>query len=182
MTGRPRIFTVGHSTQDLLGLLGLLRAHGVEALADVRAHPGSRRMPRFNREELGRELAGRGIGYRHLAELGGRRRPAPGGPNQGWQVEAFRGYADHMASAEFEAGLERLQAMARERPTAIMCAEGLWWRCHRRLVADALVTRGWDVIHIAPDGGATAHELTSFAVPDGMRLTYPPAQAPLPPG
>ena len=181
MSGRARVFTVGHSTHDLSRLVELLREHGVGAIADVRAHPGSRRMPRFNREVLGRELPGQGIGYHHIPELGGRRRPVPEGPNRGWQVEAFRGYADHMASDEFAAGLERLQTVARQRPTAIMCAEGLWWRCHRRLVADALVIRGWEVVHIAPDGGATAHELTSFAVPDGSRLTYPPAQGSLPP-
>ena len=182
MSARPRIYTVGHSTHDLPRLLELLRAHGVAAVADVRAHPGSRRMPRFNRDALTRELEDEAIVYRHIPELGGRRRPVPGGPNQGWQVEGFRGYADHMASAEFQVGLDRLQEMARERPTAIMCAEGLWWRCHRRLVADALVIRGWEVVHIAPDGGATAHELTSFALPDGTRLTYPPAQDLLQPG
>ena len=182
MSARPRIFTVGHSTHGLPRLLELLYAHGVRAVADVRAHPASRRMPRFNLDALARELAGAGIGYSHLPELGGRRRPAPAGPNQGWQVEAFRGYADHMASGDFAVGLDRLQAMARHRPTAIMCAEGLWWRCHRRLVADALLLRGWDVVHIAPDATTTAHELTPFAVPDGTRLTYPPAQASLGPG
>ena len=181
MTARPRIFTVGHSTHELSALLELLRAHDVGAVADVRAYPGSRRMPRFNREALARALATAGIGYRHLPELGGRRRPAGGGQNQGWEVEAFRAYADHMASGEFALGLDRLQAMARQRPTAVMCAEGLWWRCHRRLVADALLIRGWDVVHIAPDASVTAHELTSFAVPDGTGLTYPPAQASLRP-
>jgi uncharacterized protein (DUF488 family) len=181
MSARPRIFTVGHSTHELPELVELLRAHGVGAVADVRAHPGSRRMPRFNREALERELPGRGLRYLHLPELGGRRRPAAGGANRGWQVEAFRGYADHMASDEFAAGLERLEAIARRQPAAVMCAEGLWWRCHRRLVADALVISGWEVVHIAPDGGATVHELTSFAVPDGGRLTYPPAQGSLRP-
>lgn len=182
MSARPRIFTVGHSTHELQRLLEVLRGHGVGALADVRAHPGSRRMPRFNRDALARELEREGIAYRHLPELGGRRRPVHDGPNHGWQVEAFRGYADHMASAEFQAGLDRLQEMARRWPTAIMCAEGLWWRCHRRLVADALVVRGWDVVHIAPDGGAAEHELTPFAVADGTRITYPPVQASLPSG
>jgi uncharacterized protein (DUF488 family) len=137
-------------------------------------------MPRFNREALSRELAEAGIDYVHLAELGGRRRPAADSPNPGWKVEGFRGYADHMASGEFTAGVDRLQAIARERPTAILCAEALWWRCHRRLLADALVVRGWDVLHVGPDGTATAHELTSFAAVDGTRLTYPSAQASLP--
>jgi uncharacterized protein (DUF488 family) len=154
----------------------------VGAIADVRAHPGSRRMPRFNRDALARELDGEGVVYRHIPELGGRRRPIPDGPNQGWRVESFRGYADHMASAEFQAGVDHLQEMARRWPTTIMCAEGVWWRCHRRLVADALVVRGWEVVHISPDGGLTTHELTSFAVPHGPRITYPPAQASLPSG
>jgi uncharacterized protein (DUF488 family) len=180
LSARPRIHTVGHSTHELARLLELLRVYGVGGLADVRAHPGSRRMPRFKRDALARELGGEGIVYRHLPELGGRRRPVPGGANQGWRIESFRGYADHMGSAEFELGLDRLQEMARGRPTAIMCAEGLWWRCHRRLVADALVVRGWEVVHIAPDGGEAAHELTPFAVPDGTRITYPPTQASLP--
>jgi uncharacterized protein (DUF488 family) len=94
-------------------------------------------------------------------------------------VEGFRGYADHMASAEFTAGLEALQELARKRTTAVMCAEGLWWRCHRRLVSDALTVHGWEVVHIGPDGGTTAHEVTPFAVADAGRLTYPPAQASL---
>ncbi|MFL5821256.1 MAG: DUF488 family protein [Solirubrobacteraceae bacterium] len=180
MTVPPRIFTVGHSTHELPGLVELLHAHGIGTVADVRAHPGSRRMPWFNREALAGELAAAGIDYSHLPALGGRRRPAPDSPNRGWEVEAFRGYADHMASGEFAGGLERLEATARQRPTAILCAEGLWWRCHRRLVADALLVRGWEVLHIAPDAGAAAHELTPFAAVDGTRVTYPPAQASLP--
>jgi uncharacterized protein (DUF488 family) len=160
-----------------------LREHGVAALADVRAQPGSRRLPQFNRGRLERELPERGIAYVHLAELGGRRRPAAGTPNRGWQVEAFRGYADHMASAEFATGLARLEELASVHATAAMCAEALWWRCHRRLVADALNVRGWKVHHIAPSGAATAHELTPFAVVGAEdSISYPPAQGELPAG
>jgi uncharacterized protein (DUF488 family) len=148
-------------------------------VADVRVHPGSARMPWFNREALSRSLPEAGLDYVHLPQLGGRRRPRPDSPNVGWEVGGFRGYADHMDSEEFADGLERLQALARERPTAVMCAEGLWWRCHRRLIADALTVRGWEVAHIAPDGKTAAHELTEFAVVDGARLRYPPAQAAL---
>jgi len=153
----------------------------VAALADVRAQPGSRRLPQFNQGLLERELPERGIAYVHLAELGGRRRPAADTPNRGWRVEAFRGYADHMASAEFATGLARLEGLASARATAAMCAEALWWRCHRRLVADALNVRGWTVHHIAPDGATTAHELTPFAVVGAEgAISYPPAQGELP--
>ena len=175
----PRIFSVGHSTHELAELVGLLRAHEVAQVADVRAHPGSRRLPWFNHDVLSRELPARGLLYVHLAQLGGRRRPSVDSPNGGWKVEGFRGYADHMASNEFTAGIDALEALADRRATAMMCAEGLWWRCHRRLISDALTVKGWEVVHIAPDGGVTAHELTPFAVLDAGRLTYPPAQAPL---
>jgi uncharacterized protein (DUF488 family) len=178
----PRAFTVGHSTHSLSDFVVLLRGAGIEAIADVRAHPGSRRMPHFNRAELERSLPETGLGYEHFPELGGRRRALSGSPNAGWEVEAFRAYADHMASAEFDAGLTRLETLARDVPVVVMCAEGLWWRCHRRLVADALVVRGWEVVHIAPDGGTTRHELPDFAVVDDGRVSYPPAQGELPGG
>ena len=182
----PRIFSIGHSTHELPELVGLLGAHQVEQVADVRAHPGSRRLPWFNREALSCELPAHGLLYVHLPKLGGRRRPSPDSPNGGWNVEAFRGYADYMASVEFATGVAALQALARQRTTAMMCAEGLWWRCHRRLISDALTVYGWNVVHIGPDGGVTTHELTPFAVAEARRLTYPPAQASLgtsrPPG
>ena len=175
----PRIFSIGHSTHELRDFVRLLRAHRVEQVADVRAHPGSRRLPWFNLEALTRELPSYELGYVHLPRSGGRRRPSPRSPNGGWEVEGFRGYADHMAGVEFAAGLESLEALARRRATAMMCAEGLWWRCHRRLISDALTVNGWEVVHIGPDGGATTHELTPFLVPGAGRLTYPPAQASL---
>jgi uncharacterized protein (DUF488 family) len=174
-----RIFTIGHSTHPLDEFLRLLGAFEVGQVADVRRFPASRRMPWFNRDVLARELRSRGLLYVHLSALGGRRRASPDSPNGGWRVGAFRGYADHMAGAEFKAGLLALEARASERPTAVMCAEALWWRCHRRLVSDALTIQGWQVVHIGSGGEATTHELTAFAIADAGGLTYPPPQASL---
>jgi uncharacterized protein (DUF488 family) len=170
------IFTVGHSTLALDRFLSLLRDAGIGAIADVRRHPGSRRLPWFGAEELSASLATNGIAYSHLAELGGRRSRTPGSPNGGWDNAGFQGYADWMGTVEFAAGLARLEAAAGAVPTAIMCAEAQWWRCHRRLLADALVVRGWHVRHVSPDGRTTEHELTPFAVVAGGRITYPPPQ------
>jgi uncharacterized protein (DUF488 family) len=142
------------------------------AIADVRRFPRSRRHPHFNTEVLAVSLPR----YAWFEELGGRRRVVDGSPNDGWEVAAFQGYADHMATPEFARGLERLETLGREVPTAVMCAEAPWWRCHRRLVADALLVRGWDVRHILPDGGLAPHELTEFAVTDGTSITYPAPQ------
>lgn len=178
MTVHP-VFTIGHSTLDAEDFLGLLARHRVGCVVDVRAHPGSRRVRHFDGAALGTWLPASGVGYVQVPQLGGRRRPAKSSPNRGWTNDSFRAYADHMASAEFAAGLERLMEMAERRRAAMMCAEALWWRCHRRLVADALVARGLGVHHIGPDGRATAHELTSFAVVDGTRISYPPRQASL---
>ena len=168
------VFTVGHSTRPPGALEALLRGHGVEVLVDVRALPRSRRMPHFSSEALARSTPAAGIEYVHLPELGGRRRPLADSVNGAWRNESFRGYADHMASEEFLAGLGRLEGLANDRRAAVMCAEALWWRCHRRLVADALVARGHAVEHLGPGGGLTPHALTPFAVvgPDGA-LTYP---------
>ena len=168
------IFTIGHSTHPLEEFVALLRHHGVECLADVRLIPRSRRMPHFSDQSLAVELPSHGIRYLPLKGLGGRRRPRPGTPNTGWRVAGFRGYADHMESEEFRRDLARLEDAARATRTAVMCAEGLWWRCHRRLVSDALLVRGRHVVHIAPDGSTTPHELTPFAVVEDGRLTYPP--------
>ena len=172
-----RAFTIGHSSHALGAFVGLLERHGVRALADVRRFPGSRRHPQFGRDVLAVALAARGIRYGHIGALGGRRAVAAGSPNGGWEVAAFQGYADHMATAEFAAGLARLEALAAATPTAVMCAEALWWQCHRRLVADALVARGWAVDHIRADGRLDAHVPTPFLAVDAHgRLTYPPAQ------
>jgi uncharacterized protein (DUF488 family) len=158
----------------------LLRRHGIGLVADVRAYPTSRRVPDASREALERWLPEEGIAYAHMPELGGRRRARAGSAeNAGWQSEGFRAYADHMRTDEFLGALERLEAAARERPTAVMCAEGLWWRCHRRLISDALLVRGWAVRHILPDGELAEHELPEFALVEGGELSYPPLQGTL---
>jgi uncharacterized protein (DUF488 family) len=173
------IFTVGHSTHSFEELVGLLRGARVERLIDVRTVPRSRRMPHFAREQLERSLPEQGLEYVHEPDLGGFRRPRKDSPNGGWRVAGFQGYADHMQSEEFESALARLEARAGERPTAIMCAEGLWWQCHRRLISDALTVKGWRVRHIGPDGALEDHRLTEFAHVEGDRITYPPPQVSL---
>ncbi len=177
----PQLFTVGHSTRSLQELAEILHAASVEQLVDVRTAPRSRRHPQFNRESLGERLPELGIAYLHEKRLGGFRRPAADSPNGAWEHQGFRGYADYMASAEFGQALAELERRALARATCVMCAEAQWWRCHRRLIADALVTHGWRVLHLGLGGAPVEHELTPFAVvgPDGM-LTYPPAQGQLP--
>jgi uncharacterized protein (DUF488 family) len=174
------ILTIGHSTHPEERFLALLARHRVETLADVRRFPSSRRLPHFNAPRLESSLGDAGIAYERLGEsLGGRREADSDTLNAGWRVGGFRGYADHMASAEFLAGLARLRELGEARRTAFMCAEGPWWRCHRQLIADALTVRGWSVLHVMPDGRADPHRLTPFAVVDGERITYPPRQATL---
>ncbi|HEU4975184.1 MAG TPA: DUF488 domain-containing protein [Baekduia sp.] len=170
------LYSVGHSSHTLDGLVALLCLHGVTQVADVRRWPRSRRHPHFDDDALAVELAPRGIAYAHLPELGGHRRPAAGSTNDGWAEEAFRGYADHLASTEMARGLARLEALATRRPTAVMCAEGGWERCHRRLLCDALTVRGWEVRHVRPDGEIEPHRLPDFAVVDGGVPRYPAAQ------
>jgi uncharacterized protein (DUF488 family) len=133
-------------------------------------------MPHFSKPELERSLPELGIEYEHMSELGGFRRPQRRSVNTGWSAGGFRGYADHMQTREFALALERLEAIAAERKTAIMCAEALWWRCHRRLVSDALLVRGWRVRHIDPRGRLEDHRLTEFAQLEGGSLTYPGPQ------
>jgi uncharacterized protein (DUF488 family) len=176
---RPAAFTVGHSTRTRDELAGLLRDAGVEKLVDVRTVPRSRRHPQFGREALEQTLPREGIGYRHAPALGGFRRARPDTPNGGWEHPAFRGYADHMDTPGFAAALAELEDEARAVATCVMCAEAQWWRCHRRLIADALVVRGWRVLHLGVGARPGEHALTSFAVVDGGRITYPPAQGTL---
>jgi uncharacterized protein (DUF488 family) len=170
-----RILTIGHSTHPLDAFVALLRQHDIALLADVRIFPRSRRHPHFNDHALAADLPAQGIAYRHFKALGGRRRPRPDSPNRGWEVDAFRAYADHALTPGFAAALNDLTAVADEAPTAVMCAEGLWWQCHRRLIADRLLVAGWTVCHIGADGALAEHALPPFAVPqpDGTVL-YPP--------
>jgi uncharacterized protein (DUF488 family) len=168
------IWTVGHSNHQLDTFLGLLSATRIGLVADVRRFPGSRRHPQFQSEALERELAQAGIGYHHFEALGGRRSArAPDSSNSAWRVTAFNAFADHMETPEFRAALSELERLAGETNAAIMCAEALPWQCHRRLIADALVVRGWSVWDIMAGGKVEGHRLTEFArVVDG-HLTYP---------
>ena len=151
------LFTIGHSTRSLEELVALLRGARVTLVVDVRRFPGSRRHPQFGAERLAAGLAEAGIGYRHEPALGGRRKARPDSVNTAWRNEQFRGYADHMASAEFAAGLAALQAAAAEQPTAVLCAEAYWRQCHRQLIADAMEAAGWDVVHLLAGGAREAH-------------------------
>jgi uncharacterized protein (DUF488 family) len=173
---RRIIFTVGHSTRSHEELLGILRDAGVELLLDVRKVPRSRRHPQFEQAALASRLPDARIDYRHEPRLGGFRRPRPDSPNGGWEQQGFRGYADYMQTDEFAAALDELEALAGPRRVSIMCAEAQWWRCHRRLIADALTVRGWDVEHLGLGVQPQAHELPAFAVVADGRLTYPAAQ------
>ena len=158
----PRaIYTVGHSTHASGRFVELVSGHGVEVVCDVRRYPASRRNPQFNADALRRSLAAAGVAYEPFGdELGGRRRPGAGGGPSPWRNASFRGYAEYMATAEFAAGLERLELVASERRAAIMCAEAEWRRCHRRLLSDALSARGWRVIHIRANGVLEEQEQT----------------------
>jgi uncharacterized protein (DUF488 family) len=169
-----KIWTIGHSTRAIGDLIAALEAHGIKALADVRSLPGSRRYPQFNKEALAQSLSERGIRYEHFPELGGRRKAKPDSKNTAWRNDSFRGYADHMETEEFRRGVERLVDLANQAgPTAIMCAEAVWWRCHRSLISDFLKTRGFEVVHIFDDKKSEAHPFTSAAKIVNGELSYP---------
>jgi uncharacterized protein (DUF488 family) len=170
------VYTIGHSTRTVAELVALLKAHGVATLVDVRTVPRSRHTPQFNRETLPGELQAAGIAYIHMGGLGGLRRPQPNSMNTGWRSASFRGYADYMLTDKFEEHLNELFSLARERQTAIMCAEAVPWRCHRSMIADALVLRGVHVEHIMSLSRADAHQVTPWAHTDGIRITYPAPQ------
>jgi uncharacterized protein (DUF488 family) len=153
--------------------VGLLKGNGVRSLADVRQIPKSRRFPYFADTSLAIELPQRGVNYLSFKSLGGRRKTRKDSPNLGWRNESFRGYADYMMTAEFAAALEELMGEARLRATAIMCAEAVPWRCHRSLIGDALVVRGWKVLDIISAAGPKEHRLTEFAKVEGVEITYP---------
>jgi uncharacterized protein (DUF488 family) len=170
------LWTVGHSTHPLERFVELLEAHRIELLADVRTVPKSRRHPHFRADQLEVSLPRAGIAYRHMPALGGFRKPTPGSPNGAWTNDSFRGYADYALTEAFAAGLGELTGLAAEQRVAIMCSEALWWRCHRRLIADRLVAAGRRVHHIGADGRVAEHELADFAQlqADGT-LVYPPS-------
>jgi uncharacterized protein (DUF488 family) len=166
------IKTIGHSTRTIEEFIEILKAHSVEELVDIRTIPRSRHNPQFNRETLPGSLAAAGISYRHMPGLGGLRRPSPDSVNTGWRNASFRGYADYMQTAEFEASLEELMDLARAKQVTIMCAEAVEFRCHRSLVADALTVRGIPVEHIQSVKRAKAHRMTPFAEVNGTRIVY----------
>ena len=166
------IYTIGHSTHSADAFLALLRTHSVTQLADVRTMPMSRRHPHFNRDSLEKFLAASGIQYRHFGGLGGLRKPKRDSTNTAWKHPSFRGYADYMETEAFERAFRELVAFASEGPTAVMCAEAVWWRCHRQLLADALLVQGVPVWHILGTD-AKPHEMSAFArIRDG-KVIYP---------
>lgn len=168
------IWTFGHSTRTEDECLALLNASGIRHLADVRIHPGSRRLPRFNADEMRRWLAPAGIAYEHFPDLGGHRKPRPDSINTRWRNASFRGYADYMHTEPFQAAVNNLINRARETPTAFMCAEAVWWQCHRSLIADHLKSRGATVLHIMGPGKVDEHPYTSAARIVAGRLCYEP--------
>jgi len=173
------IFTVGHSTLPIDGFIALLKAYGIERLADIRTVPRSRHNPQFNSDALEKSLSDAGIEYVPMQKLGGLRHPRKDSSNAGWRNESFRGYADYMQTQEFQDALDSLIGMSRERRTAVMCAEAVPWRCHRSLVADALGVRDIPVTEILSETSYRTHKLTPFAQVKDGQITYPPEQASL---
>lgn len=165
-----KIWTVGHSTRTLEAFKDILIANGIEVLVDVRSYPGSRRYPQFNKSVLSESLGS--ITYHHEPRLGGRRTPRKDSHNTAWQNAQFRGYADHMETPEFKQGVEGLLELSDQARTVIMCAEAVWWRCHRSLIADWLKAEGHTVVHIINEKKTEEHPFTAAArIVDG-RLSY----------
>ena len=171
--GAPEVFTIGHSTHPIERFLALLGTHRIAVVADVRSFPSSRKWPQFDQDALAASLARAEIEYRWVKRLGGRRHGnRAGSPHVAWKHPAFRSYADYADSPDFTAGLDDLMELAARARVAYMCSEGLWWRCHRRIISDHLVVRGWRVEHIMPDGKLNAHVLAPFARVVGVRVVY----------
>jgi uncharacterized protein (DUF488 family) len=174
----PILMTIGHSTRSIEEFVNLLNSNGVHLLVDVRTIPRSRHNPQFNRDSLPKSLEASGIAYTHLKDLGGLRKPKRDSMNTGWRNSSFRGFADYMQTAEFEAALKKLLQLAETRTCAIMCAEAVPWRCHRSLIADALLARHVSVEHIVSGSHCHPHELTPFAKVRGTQVTYPAGKDP----
>jgi uncharacterized protein (DUF488 family) len=168
-----RIWTIGHSTRRIDIFIALLNENGIKLVADVRMYPGSRRYPQFGREALGNSLGEADIRYEHFPELGGRRKPKPDSKNTAWRNEMFRGYADYMETEDFQKGIARLVDLAEKTgPIAIMCAEAVWWRCHRSLISDYLKARDFEVLHILDQNKVEPHPFTSAARIVNGELSY----------
>jgi uncharacterized protein (DUF488 family) len=158
-----KIWTIGHSTRSIGEFVDILKKFNIKVLADVRRFPGSRKFPHFNKEFLSEKLNEHHIGYLHIPELGGRRKAQKDSKNSAWRNEAFRGYADYMQTKDFENGIEHLAGIAETAPTAYMCSEAVWWRCHRSLISDYLKSKGWEVMHIMDLNKVQEHPYTSAA-------------------
>ena len=168
-----RIWTIGHSTRTIEEFVEALQRHGIKLVADVRLLPGSKLYPQFNKEALEKSLAQAGINYEHFPELGGRRRPKKDSHNTVWRNDAFRGYADHMETRQFAEGIARLEETTKKSgATAIMCAEAVWWKCHRSLIADYLKAQGTEVIHVVDARKADPHPFTSAARIVNGKISY----------
>lgn len=174
------IRTIGHSNRPIEEFIDLLKQNGVACLLDIRTVPKSRHNPQFGQDALAASLEAAGIVYRYLPGLGGLRRPRPDSPNAGWHNTSFRGYADYMQTQAFADNVATVIDLGRTTACALMCAEAVPWRCHRSLVADALLVRGIPVVHIISPQAPRPHKLTPFAHVDGTVITYPPQQAALP--
>ena len=172
LENKLKLWTVGHSTRPIEEFVEALRSFEIKVLIDVRSFPGSRRCPQFNQEQLNASLAEAGIQYQHFPELGGRRRVRPDSINVAWRNESFRGYADYMDTEDFRGGITRLLDVARARRTAIMCAEAVWWRCHRSMISDYLRAKGIEVNHIMGAGKSEPHPFTSAARIVNGELSY----------
>ncbi len=172
--GTLSIWTIGHSTRTITAFIEMLTAHKIEAVADVRRFPGSRRYPQFDQDALRASLADAHIAYEPFPELGGRRKPRPDSHNTAWCNASFRGYADYMETDAFRAGIARLLDLAGRERTAMMCSEAVWWRCHRALIADFLKAEGIQVLHILSASKTEVHPFTSVARIQGGRLSYSP--------
>lgn len=167
------VFTIGHSNREIDVFLDLLKVHGIELIIDVRKMPRSRSNPQFNGPELAAILETHGIAYSHLESLTGFRKGAKVVSRNAWENKSFQAYAAYMETADFARGIDELIQRSQEKATAVMCSEAVWWRCHRRMIADALLARGWEVRHILSQSSPSPHELTKFARAEAGRVTYP---------
>ena len=166
------LYTIGHSTRDWETFTGMLAAAGVRTLVDVRRFAGSRRHPQFSGETMARALPEAGIVYVPIVDLGGRRTPSKDSPNSRWRNASFRAYADYMATSQYKRARDELASLARETPTAVMCAEAMWWQCHRGLISDDFKADGWEVIHLVAPGRSEEHPYTGAALIVDGRLSY----------
>lgn len=171
-TTSPTLYTIGHSTRDINTFIDLLLQHKITVLVDVRSLPGSRKFPHFNQEDLAQSLKENAIEYRHFDGLGGRRKPKENSKNTVWRNKSFQAYADYMETEEFRKALDELIQIAKQKTTAIMCSEAVWWRCHRALISDFLKVEGWDIEHIISKTNVQEHPYTTAAKIIDNKLSY----------